>query len=434
MKTNLHFYFLYFRGFIGLVFIMLAQVQSEARFSVFNTADSSSFKQFKGSILDSKTKNELIFASITVSGTSISTISNTEGKFSIKIPTEKQNLNLVISFLGYKNKVVPIKELKSEKNVLYLEPSNTILEEVVVKVADAKNILLGVLNNRLQNYGDDPIQMTGFYRETIRKRRTYVSLSESLVNIQKQPFSVGSQDEINLFKGRKNTDYAKLDTVNFKLQGGPFSALFIDLIKYPKFLFSETAFELYDFSIEEITQINENQVLVLAFKQKQTNEDPLYHGKMYIDVKSLAVISATFQLNVKDKAKAGLQFTRKKPVGVDLYPTEVRYQINYRQENGHWIFAYSRGDLTFKLNWDKRIFNTIYSTTFEMAVTDWKKQDIKVNQNMQKLTSNVIMSDKVLSLADPDFWGAYNIIEPEKSIETAIRKIQRKALNEGLID
>jgi hypothetical protein len=427
MKTKLQ---LYFRGIIGLFFIILSQMQSEARFSAYHMTDSSSFKQFKGSILDTKTRNELIFASITVSGTNISTISNTEGKFSIKIPTEKQNLNLVISFLGYKNKVVPIKELKSEKNVLYLEPSNTILEEVVVKVADAKNIFLGVLNNRLQNYGNDPIQMTGFYRETIRKRRTYVSLSESLVNIQKQPFSVGSQDEINLFKGRKNTDYAKLDTVNFKLQGGPFSALFIDLIKYPKFLFSETAFELYDFSIEEITQINENQVLVLAFKQKPTNEDPLYHGKMYIDVKSLAVISATFQLNVKDKAKAGLQFTRKKPVGVDLYPTEVRYQINYRQENGQWIFAYSRGDLTFKLNWDKRIFNTIYSTTFEMAVTDWKKKDIKENQNTQKLTSNVIMSDKVLSLADPDFWGAYNIIEPEKSIETAIRKIQRKALNE----
>jgi hypothetical protein len=44
------------------------------------------------------------------------------------------------------------------------------------------------------------------------------------------------------------------------------------------------------------------------------------------------------------------------------------------------------------------------------------------------------MSDKVLSLGDPDFWGEYNIIEPEKSIETAIRKIQRKALNERVDD
>jgi hypothetical protein len=431
MKTTLPFYF---RGIIGLLFFFLVQLESEARFSVYSKADSSSFKQFKGTILDSKTRNELIFASITVSGTSISTISNSEGKFSIKIPNEKQHLSLIISFLGYKNKVVPIGDLKPEKNLLYLEPSDTILEEVVVKMTDAKQIFLGVLKNRSQNYGDSPIQMTGFYRETIRKRRTYVSLSESILSIQKQAFSSDLQDEINLFKGRKNADYTKLDTVNFKLQGGPYSALYIDLIKYPRFIFSEDAFDIYDFNIEDITQIDDNQVLVLAFKQKPSIESPLYYGKMFIDVKSLAIVSATFQLNVEDKIKSALLFTRKKPAGVDLYPTEVRYQINFRQQNGKWIFAYSRGDLNFKLNWEKRIFNTVYSTTFEMAGTDWKNQDIQENQSTQKLTSNVIMSDKVRSLADPDFWGEYNIIEPEKSIEAAIRKIQRKNLNERSID
>jgi hypothetical protein len=429
MKTNLRL------RFIGVFFVLLLGAWSaEARFSSFNASDSSSFKQFKGAILDSKSKNELIYASITVSGTTISTVSNSEGKFAIKVPTDKQNSSLIISFLGYKNKVVPIKDLKPEKNLLYLEPSNTILEEVVVNVTDANTIFMGVLNNRIQNYGDDPLQMTGFYRESIRKRRTYVSLSESIVSIQKQPFSRDVQDQVSLFKGRKNSDYTKLDTVNFKLQGGPFSVLYIDLIKYPSFIFSNDALEIYDFSLEESTQINDKQVLVLAFKQKSSYENPLYYGKLFIDAKSLAVVSATFSLNVEDKIKAGLLFTRKKPNGLDVYPTEVSYQINYRQENDKWIFAYSRGDLTFKLNWAKRIFNTVYTTTFEMAVTDWKKQDIKEVPKTQELTTNVIMSDKVASLADPDFWGIYNIIEPEKSIEQAIRKIQKKALNERAVD
>jgi hypothetical protein len=137
---------------------------------------------------------------------------------------------------------------------------------------------------------------------------------------------------------------------------------------------------------------------------------------------------------VEDKIKAGLLFTRKKPNSLDIYPTEVSYQINYRQENDKWIFAYSRGDLTFKLNWAKRIFNTVYTTSIEMAMTDWKKQDLKEATKTQELTTNVIMSDKVANLADPDFWGIYNIIEPEKSIEQAIRKIQKKALNEGAVD
>lgn len=419
---------------MGLFFLLFAAMPSEARFSVYAKADSSSFKQFKGAIVDSKTKNELIYASITVSGTSISTISNSEGKFSIKVPAENQHATLLISFLGYKNKVVSIQDLKPEKNVLYLEPSTTFLDEVVVKGGDAKNIYAGVLANRLQNYGDDPIQMTAFYRETIRKRRNYVSLSESIINVLKQPFQSGSQDQISLYKGRKNADYSKLDTVNFKLQGGPFSALYIDLVKYPDFIFSNEAFDLYDFNLEENTQINDNQVLVLAFKQKQGIETPLYYGKLYIDAKSLAVVSATFALNVENKVKAGLMFTRKKPAGLDIYPTEVRYQINYRQQKDKWIYAYSRADLTFKLNWAKRIFNTVYTTSIEMAVTDWKKQDKNENPDTQKLSSNVIMSDKVKSLGDPDFWGKYNIIEPEKSIETAIRKLQRKALEERVID
>ena len=419
---------------MGLFFLLFASMPSEARFSVYTKADSSSFKQFKGSILDSKTRNELVYASITVSGTSISTISNSEGKFSIKVPAENQNATLLISFLGYKNKVVSIQDLKPEKNVLYLEPSNTILAEVVVKAGDAKNVYTGVLANRLQNYGDDPIQMTAFYRETIRKRRTYVSLSESIINVLKQPFLGGSQDQVSLFKGRKNADYTKLDTVNFKLQGGPFSALYIDLVKYPDFIFSNEAFELYDFNLEENTQIDDRQVLVLAFKQKEGIETPLYYGKLYIDANSLAIVSATFALNVENKVKAGLMFTRKKPAGLDIYPTEVRYQINYRQQKDKWIYAYSRADLTFKLNWAKRIFNTVYTTSIEMAVTDWKKQEKNENPETQKLSANVIMSDKVKSLGDPDFWGKYNIIEPEKSIEAAIRKIQRKALSEGGVE
>jgi len=250
------------------------------------------------------------------------------------------------------------------------------------------------------------------------------------VNIQKLPLSVILDDQVKLFKGRKNADYTKLDTVNFKLQGGPYSALFIDLVKNPDFIFSENAFELYDFSLEEVTQIDDNQVLVLAFKQKPSIENPLYYGKLFIDAKSLAVVSATFQLNVEDKIKSGLLFTRKKPAGLEVYPTEVRYQVNYQLQNGKWIFSYSRGDLTFKLDWDKRIFNTIYSTTVELAITDWENKPSKEQLPAQKLSANVIMSDKVRGLADPDFWGAYNIIEPEKSIETAIKKLQKKSFKE----
>ena len=428
-------YLFYIKYIIGLFFFFLVIIKSEAQINPINNTDSSSFKYFKGTILDSKTNNELTFATITVSGSNISTISNSEGKFLIKIPISRQDASLIISFLGYKDRVISIKDLKQEKNLLYLEPVNVLLKEVVVNVMDANKIFSNVLHNRSKNYGDSAIQMIGFYRESIKKRRTYASVLESIVDIQKMPFSSVVQDQVNILKGRKNADYAKLDTVNFKLEGGLFSALYIDLIKDPSNIFSENVFEMYNFSFEDITQINDRQVFIISFKQKSSIEDPdpLYSGKLFIDAKSLAIISANFQLNVENRSKAGLIFTRKKPKGVVIYPTEVSYQVDYRQQNNKWIFSYSRGEITFKLNWDKWIFNTTYSTTFELVNTNWENQDSKLQLNNQKLSPYVIMSDKIPNAVDLDFWGEYNIIEPEKSIESAIKKIKSKNLKEILI-
>jgi hypothetical protein len=428
-------YLFYFRCIMGLFFFFLVIIQSEAQINSINNNDSSSFKYFKGTILDSKSKNELTFASITVSGSNISTISNSEGDFLIKIPIDRQDASLIISFLGYKDKVISIKDLKQEKNLLYLEPIIMLLKEVVVNVIDANKLFSNVLNNRSKNYGDSSIKMVGFYRESIKKRRTYVSVLESIVNIEKIPFSSGVQDQVDILKGRKNVDYTKLDTINFKLEGGLFTALFIDLIKDPSNIFSENVFDLYNFRFEDITQINDKQVLIISFKQKSSLEDPdpLYAGKLFIDAKSLAIISATFQLNVENRIKAGLIFTRKKPKGLDIYPTEVNYQVDYRQQNNKWIFSYSRGDITFKLNWDKWIFNTSYNTTFELVNTNWENQDSQAQINTQKLSPYVIMSDRIPNSADVNFWGEYNIIEPEKSIESAIIKIQRKKLEKIFI-
>jgi len=305
--------------------MLLFIIQSDAQINPINNNDSSSFKYFKGTILDSKSKNELTFASITVSGSNISTISNSEGDFLIKIPIDKQDGSLIISFLGYKDKTISIKDLMQEKNIVYLEPIKNLLKEVVVNAMDANKLFSNVLNNRSKNYGDSSIKMVGFYRESIKKRRTYVSVLESIVDIEKMPFSSAVQDQVDILKGRKNVDYSKLDTINFKLEGGLYTALFIDIIKEPINIFSENVFDLYNFRFEDITQINDKQVFIISFKQKPALEDPdpLYSGKLFIDTKSLAIISATFQLNVENRIKAGLIFTRKKPKDLVLYPTEV---------------------------------------------------------------------------------------------------------------
>ena len=62
-----------------------------------------------------------------------------------------------------------------------------------------------------------------------------------------------------------------------------------------------------------------------------------------------------------------------------------------------------------------------------MAVTDWVFiSEDQIPRTKDLIKSSVILSDEADGFSDPNFWGAYNIIEPDKSIESAIRKIQRQ--------
>jgi hypothetical protein len=318
--------------------------------------------------------------------------------------------------------------MTQNSNRIGLEISVTELPEVNITIPkDAFTLVKETLRRKGENYFDDPALMTAFYRETIKKRRKNVSLSEAVVNIYKAPYTSTRRDAVKLFKARKSTDYDKLDTVALKLQGGPFNALYVDIMKYPEYIFTEESILDYKFSFDRSTRINDRLIYVVSFKQRSAINDPLYEGKLYIDAEQKILTSAIYSLNITDRDKASALFVRKKPRNAKVYPTEVAYRVDYREKNGRWYYGYSNVLLEFKINWDKRLFNSVYSMTCEMAITDWEKN---VTDQMPKakdrIRSNIILSDEALGFADPDFWGEYNIIEPEKSIESAIKKIQKQ--------
>jgi len=151
--------------------------------------DTIGFKEYQGIVIDSKTKKELEFAAITVNGTNISTITNTQGTFSIKIPKNLLTHKVTVSYLGYTSQVLDLKYLNNENNIIKLETYIEELSEVKIEVKDAKSLVLEMMRRRGKNYFSDQTTMTGFYRETIKKRRSYVSLSEAVVEIYKQSYS-----------------------------------------------------------------------------------------------------------------------------------------------------------------------------------------------------------------------------------------------------
>jgi len=387
--------------------------------------DQNGFTEFNGLIIDGKTKKPLEFASITVNSTNISTISNLDGKFLLKVPSSDLNNSVTISYLGYKNKIVRLLDF-SDNTVIKMEESFVNLPTVSLVSSDPIFILKKVLKNRNVNYPNSPLVMNAFYRESIKKRRKYASLSEAVVDIYKQPYKAIAKDQVKLYKSRKSTDYRKIDTLVIKLQGGPYNNINMDIIKNKDLLFSDDFFDIYDFTLDKTINLNNKAVFVINFIQKRSVVEPLFKGKLYIDVNSFALTKAVFSLNLENLKKASKYFVKKKPARADVIPVHTKYIVDYRNSNGKWYYNYGRIELSFKIKWDKKVFNSMYHLIIEMAITDWKiNTGNKTLRNKEKLKQNVIINDSASGFSDPEFWGDYNVIEPDKSIENAIRKIKK---------
>jgi len=388
--------------------------------------DTLKYDVYKGKIKNKETGEVLIFANISVNGSNVATVTNSDGEFLLKIAKDSDAKTLTVSHIGYKNKEFTIASLKPRKNVLEMESAIIPLGEINIYPHDPLFLVRSILNRVAENYALNPNMMKGFYRETIKKNRTYVALSEAVVNINKAGYRQMRDDQVQIYKGRKSQDVKKMDTLLFKLQGGPNTTLLLDIIKNPYNLLSGDFIENYDYTFKNITKLNDKIHYVIEFKQKEGIDLPLYYGLFYIDADKLALSSAKFSLNMENEPEVRQMFIRKKPAGVKVTPLSADYIVNYQEKDGKWYFSYARGEIKFKCNWKRKLFNSKFSVMTEMAITDRSDVASERFKSKDRFKRNQVMTDEIGNFSDKNFWGASNTIEPDQSIEAAIRKLKRQ--------
>lgn len=389
---------------------------------------STGYSEYKGKVVD-RDQDPLAGAYLSVENTNISTVANSDGEFSLKVPQQLDNVNVLVSYLGFQSKLLPIEFFMKDQVVVELQQSLEKLKEVsIFTYTDPKVLVQNMLKNSGANYFTDHTTMTAFYREAIKRGRKNVSLSEAVVKIHKQPYDSRLEDEIALVKARKTADYDRLDTVALKLRGGPYNPLSIDIMKNPTNIFNQEDLSNFKFSFDEPTKIDDQYLYVVNFEELDKSA-PWYYGKLFIDASTFSLAKATFELNVDNRKAATDLFVKKKPGGTRVYPVEVKYEITYRQKDGRWYFGYGNTELEFVVDWKRKLFNSRYRVNSELAVTDWQINNEKVKRDDTFLSRRVIMNDDVSGFADLSFWGENNIIEPDESIESAIDKIRNKLEN-----
>jgi len=389
------------------------------------------FITIQGRVIDAANHHPVPAASVQVKGSSVGIVTNSDGQFILKIPQALQNDSVRVSYIGFKTAVVSVEFMleHSPKNVIRLEPAVYNLNDITVLSGNALSLVQDAFANTVKNYGKTPIGMTGFYREMIKKGNRYIAISEAVLNILKasynNPFAV---DQAAIYKGRGIVDHSQIDTLFMKFQGGITSALSLDIMKNP-FIGGTPLDEIgadYQFTYGTPEMIDNRLNYVVDFDQRpETKGDILFRGKIYIDVKTLAVTRVDFNMNVENRPDASSLFILKKPAGVKVDVVSAHYEVNYKEQNHRWFYNYASMEVKFKCKWPKHLFSNVFTVKGELAVTN-HTNDVSKIPSQDRVKWNDIVSDKVANFQNDDFWESYNVIEPEKPIDQVIQRIAKQ--------
>ena len=389
-----------------------------------------------GVVTDRQTGRPLPHVSVTVESSSSSdahgntqvhTVTNEEGRFTLKVLRAPRYIH--VSHIGYKSRRMMVNANTMESIHIALTASSVNLQEVLVSTDNALLILRAAMRRLGSNYPQEPELMRCFYRETARRGSRYVSVAEAVMNMYKSDYSYGPEyDAVAILKGRRLMSMKAKDTLGVKIQGGPVMPLMVDIAKCPDYLLNEDNLSRYDLRMEMPVKIADRLQYVIRLSPRGPVTFPQMTGLLYVDQEMLAFTRAELELDMRDWRKASELMLVKKPLGLHFRPKELSVIITYETDTkGMTRMSYVRNVMRFNCDWKRRLFASTYTTVSEMVVTDRLEQGSEVKRPLGRSSFGIRerFYDKVAYFEDPDFWLAYNIIEPSEPLEHAIGKLKK---------
>lgn len=391
-------------------------------------AEENNYITVSGVVKDKQNRKTLEYVNVSVPGSSVGTVTNADGEFSLKIEDMEKVPALEISHIGYRNNRIHLDKEHMSDLKIYLTPHANMLNEIVIYANNPRFIVEEALRKVPANYSDKNNLLTGFYRETVQKGRRYINISEALIDVFKTPYNdrTVSRDRTEVLKGRRLLSQKLSDTLGVKLAGGPTLSIYLDVVKNQDALLEAETLHYYDFFMEEPVQIDNRLQFVISFRPRVVLPYALYYGKLYIDREKLSFTRAEFNLSMDNKAKAIQAILAKKPYGLRFKPQEVSFLITYKEVNGKTYLNYIRNNIRFKCDWKRKLFSTGYTVLSEMVVTDRDEKNVVPIPNRRAFSQSEAFYDRVDEYWNEDFWGSYNIIEPTESLENAVHKLKKQ--------
>jgi len=378
----------------------------------------------RGRVVDARSGKALPYATIALFETSLGSITNASGEFSFKIPTNLTDPILGISFMGYESVLTPVSYPAEKDLTIKLKRETIPLQEVIIRYADPVKIYSDAIDRIGENYLQEHSAMTAFYRESVKRSDHCMVYSEAVLNIAKGPYTnTPSTDKVSIRKGRKISDLSSADTVIIKLRSGISASMELDVVNSRPDFLSENFLDLYDLDFSDVMSYGERLVYVINFHQRNHITDLMFRGSLYIDQENLAILAADFEFNPELLHKNPGIFLVNSSPHVHIRPVLAKYHVDYRSLNGKYHVSQVRAQVELKVRKRRQWFGSKYKIALEMAVTDVVPGERLRISHADRVKSNTVLSEQAFEF-DPLYWGIYNTIQPEATLQESLRSIE----------
>lgn len=347
-----------------------------------------------GTVYDKTTKEPIPFTNVSIKGTSMGTVSNSQGYFKLTIPSECTNCIMACSFIGYKPETFSIKNVN--KNItVYLEKQDILLSEVSIRPdSNLFTLLKRAYKNIPLNYANEPSLLNGFYRESLKEKNgPYLYMAEAVINSYVTSYHNSQQGQVEILKSRKNI-MPGADTINrVKYYGGVFVAHTDDVVHNRTGAINPKNFKKYTYNYLGMQPYGDRLVYSIAYSAADSN----INGTFYIDNQSLAYVY--FEYEKIGSWKSSTPAITEKRVNRKMLYTEI---------DGVW-FLKSSSDKREALNNHSGKMLELFN---DYVTTNYSNQSINPISFDNQVAYTDIFSDLATNY-DESYWKDYTILEQD---------------------
>lgn len=345
-----------------------------------NSVSSQQSEYIIGKLIDAKTQEPIVFASIRIKDRALGIISNTDGSFKIPLRYKEYGDIIEISSMGYQTKEILIQDFSVyELNDVRLQPATLELEEAIVtaekkKKLTATQIVRRAIRSIPENYPVEPFSTVGYYRDYQLDSLQYVNLNEAILEVFDEGFDTTDSvtTKVKIFDYLENTDFKRdtlaLQSYNYQFKEGRkvIDKAFLASYGGNEFTILRVHDALRNYKIHSYSFVHRLKSDLLSehkFKKESDtylDDEPLYtvkfqkllldysaYGTMYISKRNFAIHKMEY--TVYDR-------TKKLPNGmINKHKTnnQLIFEIitEYRPENDRMHLNYISFHNTFQI-WD----------------------------------------------------------------------------------